>query len=80
MKMAEALKRMTKVFKPPGSPKIWEVVEKTNKDGRSLKFTIQDIPEERNEEAVEHMCKYFLADEPTCACFSKSLLLIVIGR
>jgi hypothetical protein len=71
MKLADALKKVTKAsIKPPGPPRVWEVLKKTGKDGRPLTFTIQEIPEDRNEEAVEHMCKYFLADEPMCACFN----------
>ncbi|XP_011707011.1 PREDICTED: uncharacterized protein LOC105462181, partial [Wasmannia auropunctata] len=45
-------------------------IEKTDKDGKLLKFTIQEIPEDRYEDAIEHMCTYFLADEPTCNCFN----------
>ncbi|XP_011705800.1 PREDICTED: uncharacterized protein LOC105460999 [Wasmannia auropunctata] len=35
-----------------------------------MKFTIQEIPENRYEDAIEHMCTYFLADEPTCSCLN----------
>ncbi|XP_012541112.1 uncharacterized protein LOC105839381 isoform X2 [Monomorium pharaonis] len=49
-------------------PKIWQQIEKKDKDGKLMKFTIQEIPEDRYEEAVQHMCTYFLADEVTCAC------------
>jgi len=52
-------------------PKVWQVIEKTDKDGKPMKFTIQEIPEDRYEDAVEHMCTFFLADEPTCQCLSK---------
>ncbi|XP_017890655.1 uncharacterized protein LOC108631325 [Ceratina calcarata] len=51
-------------IKKPGPPKIWNVVE--IKKDKTMKFSIQEIPEDRYEEVVEHMCKYFIADEPTC--------------
>lgn len=79
VKMMEAMKKMTRVVKPPGPPKVWEVVEKKGKDGRPIKFTIQEIPQDRNTEAVDHMCKHFLKDEPTRALFSKSLLFNFVG-
>ncbi|KYQ57221.1 hypothetical protein ALC60_03742 [Trachymyrmex zeteki] len=62
--------------KPLGqSPKVWQVIEKKNKDGKLMKFTIQEIPEDRYEDAIQHMCTYFLADEPTCQCLNLSLSL-----
>ncbi|XP_025994415.1 uncharacterized protein LOC105207188 isoform X2 [Solenopsis invicta] len=51
-------------------PKVWKTIEKKDKDGKVMKFTIQEIPEDRYEEAVQHMCNYFLADEVTCACLN----------
>lgn len=58
--------------KPPGQPpKIWKSIEKVTKDGKLMKFTIQEIPKDRYEDAVQHMCTYFLVDEPTCQCLSK---------
>lgn len=58
--------------KPPGQPpKVWDVIEKKTKDGRPLKFTIQEIPKDRYEDAIRHMCAYFLVDEPTCQCSGK---------
>ncbi|XP_071581380.1 uncharacterized protein [Temnothorax nylanderi] len=57
--------------KPSGQPpKVWKVIEKTDKDGKPMKFTIQEIPEDRYEDAVQHMCTYFLADEPMCKCLN----------
>ncbi|XP_043479856.1 uncharacterized protein LOC122509691 [Leptopilina heterotoma] len=38
------------------------------KNGETLKFTIQPIPKDRYDEAVDHMCKFFIADEPLCKC------------
>ncbi|XP_011704618.1 PREDICTED: uncharacterized protein LOC105459946 [Wasmannia auropunctata] len=58
-------------FRPPGEPpKVWKHIEKTDKDGKLMKFTIQEIPEDRYDDAIEHMCTYFLADEPTCSCLN----------
>ncbi|KYN03212.1 PREDICTED: uncharacterized protein LOC108773586 [Cyphomyrmex costatus] len=51
-------------------PKIWQQIEKKNIDGKLVKFTIQEIPEDRYEDAVQHMCTYFLADEPSCRCLN----------
>ncbi|XP_032685192.1 uncharacterized protein LOC116850699 [Odontomachus brunneus] len=67
----QSILKLTQIVKPPGPPKIWDVIEKTGKerDGRPIKFTIQEISADRIEDALEHMCTYFLADEPTCACF-----------
>lgn len=58
-------------IKPPGPPKVWEVIKKLSKDGRPIKFTIQEIPEDRYEDVLQHMCTYFLADEPTCETMSE---------
>ncbi|XP_029158801.1 uncharacterized protein LOC114931051 [Nylanderia fulva] len=58
-------------IKPLGQPpKIWKSIEKVNKDGTIMKFTIQEIPEDRYEDAFQHMCTYFLADEPICQCLN----------
>ncbi|XP_014479685.1 PREDICTED: uncharacterized protein LOC106746984 [Dinoponera quadriceps] len=69
-KLTEMTRKITKFIRPPGPPKIWEVVEKIGRDGRPIKFTIQEIPEDRSEDAIDHMCQYFMVDEPTCACFN----------
>lgn len=69
--LKKAMEKLPPV-KPPGQPpKIWKSIEKVTKDGKPMKFTIQEIPEDRYEDAVRHMCAYFLADEPTCQCLSK---------
>ncbi|XP_043515593.1 uncharacterized protein LOC122531612 isoform X2 [Frieseomelitta varia] len=58
-------------IKPPGPPKVWSIVEIKLKNAEApIRFTIQEIPEDRYEEAVEHMCKYFIADEPMCKCMT----------
>lgn len=74
---ASIKKRMENIrrIKPLGQPpKVWQLIEKVTKDGKKLKFTIQEIPEDRSEDAIQHMCTYFLADEPTCKCHSKFYL------
>lgn len=59
-------------LKPPGRAKVWKVVEAKAKgsQGPPIKFAIQELPEDRYDEAVEHMCKYFIADEPMCQCWN----------
>lgn len=57
--------------RPPGTEKVWAVVEsaKQTVQGKPLKFSIQEIPEDRYEEVVHHLCTYFIHDEPTCQSF-----------
>ncbi|XP_071877516.1 arylalkylamine N-acetyltransferase-like 2 isoform X1 [Bombus fervidus] len=58
-------------IKPPGPPKVWKIVEIKKKNADvPIRFTIQEVPEDRYEEVVEHMCKYFIADEPMCKCIN----------
>ncbi|XP_011877642.1 PREDICTED: uncharacterized protein LOC105567396 isoform X2 [Vollenhovia emeryi] len=47
-------------------PKVWQLIDIVRKDGKSMKLTIQEISEDRYEDAVQHMCTYFLAQEPIC--------------
>lgn len=58
-------------IKPPGPPKVWRVVDVVIKDkgSKPIRFSIQEIPEDRYEDVVEHMLKYFIADEPMCKCY-----------
>lgn len=59
-------------IKPPGPPKVWKVVEIKKKDAVApIRFTIQEIPEDRYEEVAEYMCKYFIPDEPMCKSVGK---------
>ncbi|XP_076278879.1 arylalkylamine N-acetyltransferase-like 2 [Lasioglossum baleicum] len=64
--------QVTFPLKPPGQTKVWKIVEAAVKgrQGPPVKFTIQEIPEDRYEEVIEHMCTYFLADEPICKCWN----------
>lgn len=47
-------------------PKVWvEFTQKLSKTSDKLvKYNIQDLPEERIEEAIAHMTKCYLRDEP----------------
>ncbi|XP_014205823.1 uncharacterized protein LOC106637530 [Copidosoma floridanum] len=56
-------------WRQPDAPlNVWQVVEGQQKleDGttRPIKFSIQEVPENRHEEAVDFMMKYFVDDEP----------------
>lgn len=64
--------QVTFPLKPPGQTKVWKIVEAAVKgrQGPPVKFTIQEIPEDRYEDAIEHMCTYFIADEPICKCWN----------
>ncbi|XP_012221780.1 uncharacterized protein [Linepithema humile] len=68
--LKKAIESMACVKQPGQPPKVWQLLEKVGKDGKPLKFTIQEIPEDRYEEAIQHMCKNFVADEPTCECWN----------
>lgn len=64
--------QVTFPFKTPGKAKVWKVVETAIKGrpGPPVKFIIQEVPEERYEEVIDHMCTYFIADEPMCKCWN----------
>ncbi|XP_031826761.1 uncharacterized protein LOC116424468 [Nomia melanderi] len=54
-------------FKTPGQSKVWKVVEAVVKGQQEpTKFTIRELPEDRYEDAIDHMCTYFIAEEPIC--------------
>jgi len=56
--------------RPAGPWNVWNIVEGQEivDDGttKAVRFSIQEVPEDRYPEAIEHMCKYFVADEATC--------------
>lgn len=64
------------LIKPPG-PKVWSTVEAVikRKGDKPIKFTIQDVPEDRYDDVVQHMCTYFVADEPMCKCLNRKELV-----
>ena len=61
--------------RPQGPPSVWRIVEGMEKseDGstRSDKFSIQEVPDNRRNEVIEFMLKYFIADEPICKSLRK---------
>ena len=59
-------------LKPPGQAKVWKVVECAKKGSKEapIKFSIQEIPEDRYQDVIDHMCNYFIADEPICNCMN----------
>ena len=56
-----------------GSPKVWRVMEGRKKtgDGKTVKFSIQEIPEDRHKDVLNFMSKFFIRDEVMCKHFSK---------
>lgn len=69
--LQKEIDKMQRIRSAGEPPKVWKQIEKVDQNGKTMKFTIQEIPEDRYEDAVQHMCTYFLADEPTCNCLSK---------
>lgn len=56
-------------WKRPESVKsqVWHTFQSKNKSTNELEeFIVQDLPREKNEEALDHMLKHFLPDEPIC--------------
>lgn len=55
------------VIRKPGPVRVWKEVEVKKKDGdQSLKFVIQEIPEDRQEDILDVMTTHFIPDEPLC--------------
>lgn len=55
--------------RPPNLPypNEWLSFQALSEDGEALvQYRIQDLPPSRFEDAVKHMTKYFLSDEPIC--------------
>lgn len=61
--------------RPPGPINVWRIIEGIerlpNGSTKPCRFSIQDVPEDRYQDAIQHMCKYFVADEATCKCLSR---------
>ncbi|XP_043278872.1 uncharacterized protein [Venturia canescens] len=55
--------------KEPGPLKVWRVVDgrKKTEDGKIARFSIQEIPVDRFDDALDLMCTIFLRDEPICS-------------
>lgn len=51
----------------PDYPKVWLKFQAKDCDSDALvEYRVQDLPEERFEEAFEHMRLYYMRDEPIC--------------
>lgn len=70
--------------RPPGPLNVWRIVDGEERlahdTNRRVKLSIQDVPEDRYEEAIDHMCQYFVADEATCKSLGTCALFPVIDR
>lgn len=60
--------------RPPGPINIWKVVQ-GSVNGKAIKFSIQEIPEDRYDDVVDHMSSDFTNDEIFFSKFSKLSLL-----
>ena len=58
--------------KKTGSPgwRVMEGQEKTG-DGKTVKFSIHQIPEDRHNDVLDHMSKFFNRDDAICIHLSK---------
>jgi hypothetical protein len=45
---------------------------------RAVKFSIQEIPNDRYEEVISHMFSYFIIDEATCKSLSMYIFLYYV--
>lgn len=49
------------------STQVWHTFESKNPATNEIEeFIVQDLPEKKYEEAIDHMLKHFLPDEPIC--------------
>ncbi|XP_053698420.1 uncharacterized protein LOC128745385 [Sabethes cyaneus] len=49
-------------------PKVWHRFQVRNPSTGTVEtYCVQDLPPHRLDDAIEHMCRYFLCDEPICA-------------
>ncbi|XP_058115977.1 uncharacterized protein LOC131284423 [Anopheles ziemanni] len=62
-------------------PTVWHRFSGRTPDTNDLvNYVVQDIPENRFDDCIEHMCSYLLRDEPTCRCFALADDPIAIWR
>ncbi|KAK2581577.1 hypothetical protein KPH14_002086 [Odynerus spinipes] len=57
-------------IRTPGPIKIWNTIDGFKKVGDKsipVKIMLQEIPEDRYDDAIDHMVTYFLVDEPCCS-------------
>jgi hypothetical protein len=61
-------------IRPPGPLNVWKCIDgyEILVDGTCspIKISIQEIPSERHEEVIEHMCTYFMNEDPICKSLS----------
>ncbi|XP_053681713.1 uncharacterized protein LOC128732481 [Sabethes cyaneus] len=49
-------------------PRVWHTFEARDPNGnRLVRYRVQDLPDDRVDEAIEHMKTFFLRDEPMCS-------------
>lgn len=61
-------------IRPPGPIKIWKTIDgfKTiDGESKPVKIVLQEIPEDRYEDIIDHMTTYFVVDEPCCDSLSE---------
>lgn len=53
-------------------PKVWRTFQARGLDSDKLvEYRIQDLPESRFEDVIDHMVTYFIPEEPVNAALSK---------
>ncbi|XP_043488747.1 uncharacterized protein LOC122515447 [Polistes fuscatus] len=58
-------------IRTPGPIKIWKTIDgfrTVGDESNPVKIILQEIPEDRYEDFLDHMCTYFIVDEPCCSC------------
>ncbi|XP_015182897.1 PREDICTED: uncharacterized protein LOC107069801 [Polistes dominula] len=57
-------------IRTPGPIKIWKTVDgfrTVGDESKPVKIILQEIPEDRYDDFLDHMCTYFIVDEPCCS-------------
>ena len=68
--------------RPAGPANVWRVIEAEErlKDASvPVRLSIQEVPDDRHEEAVRHMCQYFIVDEVTCRSLSTYVCFLPVS-
>lgn len=45
-------------------PQVWLRFERTTKDGKLLKFKVQDVTDDLHDDVLNFMLKYYMKEEP----------------
>ncbi|XP_011701464.1 PREDICTED: uncharacterized protein LOC105458098 [Wasmannia auropunctata] len=54
--LQKAIEKVSRIRPSNQPPKVWQLqIEKVDKDGKLIKFTIQEIPEDRYEDAIQYI-------------------------